>query len=99
MVCSEHWRLDRFCTIIVMLKGQLNHYFMRPFEILDISALVNALAEYTTRYTKLLTEGGRKKDIINCRETMQSLIAEIELRKELKNANNSPEQTEDRIST
>jgi hypothetical protein len=54
---------------------------MRPFEILDTSALVNALAEYTTRYTKLLTEGGQRKDIVNCRETMQSLIAEIELRK------------------
>lgn len=54
---------------------------MRPFEILDIPALVTALADYTTRYTKLLTEGGKEKDIINCRETMQSLIAEIELRK------------------
>ena len=54
---------------------------MRPFEILDTSALVNALAEYTTRYTKLLTEGGKEKDLVNCRETMQSLITEIELRK------------------
>jgi hypothetical protein len=64
---------------------------MRPFEILDTSELVNVLAEYTTRYTKLLTDGGKNKDIINCRETMQSLIAEIELRKELKNAKNAPE--------
>jgi hypothetical protein len=80
-------------------ERRLNHYFMRPFEILDTSALVNALAEYTTKYTKLLTEGGRKKDIFNCRETMQSLIAEIELRKALKNMNNPPEQTEGRIST
>ena len=56
---------------------------MRPFEVLDTSALVSALAEYTTRYTKLLTECGRKKDIVNCRETMQSLITEIELRKGL----------------
>ena len=54
---------------------------MRPFEILDTPTLVTALADYTTRYTKLLTEGGKEKDIINCRETMQSLIAEIELRK------------------
>ena len=71
---------------------------MRPFEILDTSALVNALAEYTTRYTKLLTEGGQRKDIVNCRETMQSLIAEIELRKGLKNTNNPPEQKEGQIS-
>jgi len=54
---------------------------MRPFEIMDTSELVNVLAEYTTRYTKLLTDGGKNKDIINCRETMQSLISEIELRK------------------
>ena len=54
---------------------------MRPFEILDTSALVNALAEYTTKYTRLLTEGGNRNEIFNCRETMQSLIAEIELRK------------------
>jgi hypothetical protein len=72
---------------------------MRPFEILDTSALINALAEYTTKYTKLLTEGGRKKDIINCRETIQSLIAEIELRKELKNTKTPPEQTEGLVST
>ena len=72
---------------------------MRPFEILDTSALVNALAEYTAKYTKLLTEGGRQKDILNCRETMQSLIAEIELRKGLKNTRNSPEQKEGRMPT
>jgi len=72
---------------------------MRPFEILDTSTLVNALAEYTTRYTKLLTEGGHKKDIINCRETMQSLITEIELRKTSQNKKDPPEQTQDRIST
>ena len=72
---------------------------MRPFEILETTALVNALADYTTRHTKLLTEGGRRKDIINCRETMQSLIAEIELRKRSQNQQKPPEQTEDRSST
>jgi hypothetical protein len=72
---------------------------MRPFEILDKSALVNALAGYTTRYTKLLTEGGHRKDIINCRETMQSLIAEIELRNSSQNQKKPPEQTEDRTPT
>jgi len=54
---------------------------MRPFEVLVISDLVNVLSEYTAKYTKLLTEGGKEKDIINCKETMQSLIIEIELRK------------------
>jgi hypothetical protein len=72
---------------------------MRPFEILDTSALVNALAEYTTRYTKLLTEGGQRKDIVNCRETMQSLIAEIELRKAVQNTKNPPDQKGGRMPT
>lgn len=72
---------------------------MRPFEILDTPVLVNALAEYTTRYTKLLTEGGNRKDIVNCRETMQSLIAEIELRTGSADHRNPPQQAEGRIST
>jgi hypothetical protein len=54
---------------------------MRPFEILDTSALVDALAEYTAPYTKILAEGGKEMDLINCQETIQSLIIEIELRK------------------
>ncbi len=39
------------------------------------------LQNITTRYTKMLTEGGKEKDIINCRETIQARITEIELRK------------------
>jgi len=54
---------------------------MRPFEILDKAALIDALARYTERYTKIISEGGKKQDMVNCQETMQSLIAEIELRK------------------
>jgi hypothetical protein len=54
---------------------------MRPFEILDTTALVDALAEYTARYTKILAEGGKEADMDNCQETIKSLISEIELRK------------------
>jgi hypothetical protein len=54
---------------------------MRPFEVLEMTDLVNVLAQYTARYTKMLSEGGRKKDIFNCQETIRALIAEIELRK------------------
>ena len=54
---------------------------MCPFEVLDTSDLVNVLSEYTAKYTKLLTGGGKEKDIFNGKETMQSLITEIELRK------------------
>ena len=54
---------------------------MRPFEILDTYDLINALADYTARYTKLLAERGRQKDIITCRGMIESLINEIESRK------------------
>ena len=54
---------------------------MRPFEVLETNDLVSVLAEYTTRYSKMMTEGGKEKDIINCRETIRALITEIELRK------------------
>jgi hypothetical protein len=54
---------------------------MRPFEVLEITDLVGVLAEYTARYSKMMTRGGKEKDIINCRETIQALITEIELRK------------------
>ena len=54
---------------------------MRPFEVLETTDLVNVLAEYTARYTKMLTVGAREKDIVNCRETIRALITEIELRK------------------
>ena len=54
---------------------------LRPFEVLDTYDLINALADYTARYTKLLAEGGKQKDIITCREMTESLINEIESRK------------------
>jgi hypothetical protein len=60
---------------------------MRPFELLDTTALVDALAEYTARYTKIHSEGGKKTDMVNCQETIKSLISEIELRKNSKNLN------------
>jgi hypothetical protein len=63
---------------------------MRPFEILETPTLVNALAEHTIRYTKLLTKGGHRQDLIHCRETIQSLIAEIELRKKSQDAQDLP---------
>ena len=54
---------------------------MRPFEVLDTVDLINVLADYTVRYTKMLSVGGKEKDIINCKETLRALITEIELRK------------------
>jgi hypothetical protein len=53
----------------------------RPFEILETQDLLYALAEYTARYTRLLTAGGKQKDLVNDKETIRSLISEIELRR------------------
>jgi len=39
---------------------------MRPFEVLETTDLVNVLAEYTARYCKMMTVGGKEKEIINC---------------------------------
>jgi hypothetical protein len=71
------FKLHGYC---VMFKKRLMTP-TRPLEILDEPALVDALAEYTARYTKMLAEGGKEKEILNCRETIQSLIDEIEYRK------------------
>ena len=68
---------------------------MRPFEVLETPDLLTALAEYTARYTKMLTEGGKQKDIFNCKETIQSLITELEFRKN-KGISPDPAGNEDR---
>lgn len=54
---------------------------MRPFEVLETGDLVKVLAEYAARYTKMLTQGAKEKDLINCKETIRSLIDEVESRK------------------
>ncbi len=56
------------------------------------------LQNITTRYTKMLTEGGKEKDIINCRETIQARITEIELRKRSETVEN-PSQAETRFNS
>jgi hypothetical protein len=54
---------------------------MRPFQVLDTEDLVKVLAEYTARYTKMLTDGAKERDLINCKETIRSLIDEMASRK------------------
>jgi len=66
---------------------------MRPFEVLETADLVKVLGEYTARYTKMLTEGGKEKDIINCKETIRALITEIEVRKRSGTADDPSGQT------
>ena len=53
---------------------------MRPIEILDYPDLINALAEYTAKYTKMLSEGAKGNNLVNYRETLQDLITEVNRR-------------------
>jgi hypothetical protein len=54
---------------------------MQSFENFDQSALVDALAEYTARYSRMLSEGGNSEDIDHCRDIINSLMSEINSRK------------------
>lgn len=54
---------------------------MSQFKNLDQPALLDALAQYTSRYTKMIAEGAPKEDSAACREIIQLILAEIETRK------------------
>jgi hypothetical protein len=55
---------------------------MEQLHHLTHSSLVDMLAEYTLRYSKLHKEGGLKEDINSCLQTIEGLTSEIESRKE-----------------
>ena len=55
---------------------------MEQFHHLTHSSLVDMLAEYTLRYSRLNKEGGTKEDINTCLQTIECLTSEIQLRKE-----------------
>lgn len=54
---------------------------MRPFSNLNLTALLDALAQFTSRYTKMIVERAPKEVSEACRETIQLLLTEIETRK------------------
>jgi len=51
------------------------------FEALEKSVLVDKLADYTLKYTRLITEIGFQPDVDNCKMMIEELQAEIEKRK------------------
>ena len=55
---------------------------MEQFHHLTHSSLVDMLAEYTLRYSRLHKEGGSKEDINTCLQTIECLTSEIQSRKE-----------------
>ena len=54
---------------------------MEQFQNLNQSDLVDILAEYTAKYSKLKTEGGTKEEFNHCVLTIKYLTAVIESRK------------------
>lgn len=55
---------------------------MEPYQSLTYSELLDALAEYTALYTKLLTEKNESQaEFLGCRVVIDDLMSEIELRK------------------
>jgi len=54
---------------------------MSQFKNLDQPALLDAPAQFTSRYTKMIAEVAPKEDSIACREIIQLLLFEIESRK------------------
>jgi len=63
------------------LKEFLSAEIMSQFKNLDHPALLDALAQYTSRYTKMIAEGAPKEDSFACREIIQLILFEIESRK------------------
>jgi hypothetical protein len=55
---------------------------MEQFHQLTHSSLVDMLAEYTLRYSRLRKEGGLEEDVNSCLQTIEGLTLEIESRKE-----------------
>lgn len=47
---------------------------------MEQSVLIDKLVEYTTLYTRFITQGGDKEDINNCKQLLEQLQAEIEKR-------------------
>jgi len=52
----------------------------RKFKHLEYSALLDELARSTTVYTKLLSENGTSQERDVCRQTINRLLAEINIR-------------------
>lgn len=54
---------------------------VRDFDNLDLTALIDLLALYTSKYTQFLNEGGLNEDFKNYGELILQLQSEIEFRR------------------
>lgn len=61
----------------------------RKFKHLEHSALLDQLAHYTAAYTKLLHENGTSQEKDECRQLIQRLLAEINIRERERETNSA----------
>lgn len=59
----------------------LDDFVLEDFVSIEPTVLLDKLAEYTIRYTHLLTRGGEQNDIENCKLAIVKLQKEIERRR------------------
>ena len=52
----------------------------RIFQNLEYSALLDELAQHTAIYTRLLNENGTRQEKDDCRQVIQRILAEINIR-------------------
>jgi len=64
-----------FCLLFVNLPA------MQDIKQLELSALYELLAEYTSRFTHMLANGASETEFTACKETIVDLQLEIESRK------------------
>ena len=55
------------------------------YQHLENSVLLDMLAEYTARYTRMMTEDEKAEEFYAFKRTIEQLTYEIELRKNLEN--------------
>jgi len=56
---------------------------MAQFKDLDVSTLTDILLDFTTHYTKMVTDDSKAKEFEDCRFTIQLLQSELENRKRI----------------
>lgn len=74
--------LHDYCSYRAVLKShQLNFQIMQELIALETSILVDLLAQQTSQYTKMLSEGSSEEEFARCNLTIRAIQSEIESRK------------------